>query len=321
MPCWVSLVFGASAVLLLSCSPGTIRHTSDPLGGRLPAAIVVQEEITGSVFNRPLARPGGLAVDKYDNLYVCDQGNNRILKFDTGLIPIREAGGYGSDDGLFKLPVDIIVDGDNRVLVSDASNRRIQQFDTALFFRSQMRLEDPDDPLKFGSPSGIAVSRDGSLRIADHERNDLIFLNNAGVFEEIVGDLGYRGGQLYDPQGVAVDKEDNVYVCDAGNGRVAVYDKYGEYQRSIELDELERPVAIVIDESSRLWILDQQSSRIFLCTPKGLPLISQPLQILGAKTPLEKTADMIFLNDGRLVISDSGNNRLLECTVVLGVGK
>ena len=320
MPRWFGLVSGVVAVQLLSCSPGTIRRTPDFLGGRLPAAIIVQQEITGRILSLPLKRPSGMTVDFDGNLYVCDQGNNRIVKFSPDLQPARETGGYGDDGGLFKQPVDVIVDSDNRVMVSDAVNRRIQQFDTTLTYRSQMRLEDPDEPLKFGSPSGIAVTHDGSLRIADHERNDLIFLNNAGVFERIVGDLGYRGGQLDDPQGVAVDKEDNVFVCDAGNGRIAVYDKYGEFQRAIIIDGLERPVSAIIDGSDRLWILDQQSSRVFLCTLTGTLTIPQPLQLLGAKTPIENPADMTFLKDGRLVISDSGNDRLLVCTVVPGAG-
>lgn len=262
-----------------------------------------------------------MTVDVEGNLFVSDQGNNRIIKFNPNLTPVREIGGYGDDGGLFKQPVDVVVDNDNRVLVSDAANRRIQQLDTALIYRSQMRLEDPDEPLKFGAPSGIAVTRDGSLRIADHERSDLIFLNNAGVFEKIVGDLGYRGGQLSDPQGVVVDKDDNVFVCDAGNGRIAIYDKYGEFQRAIVIDGLERPVSVIIEGSDRLWILDQRSSRVFLCTRTGTPLIPQPLQILGAKTPIDQPADMTFLKDGRLVISDSGNNRLLVCKVVLGAGQ
>jgi len=320
MPRWFGLVSGVLTVQLLSCSPGTIRRTPDFLGGRLPAAIIVQQEITGRILSLPLKRPSGMTVDFDGNLYVCDQGNNRIVKFSPDLQPARETGGYGDDGGLFKQPVDVIVDSDNRVMVSDAVNRRIQQFDTTLTYRSQMRLEDPDEPLKFGSPSGIAVTHDGSLRIADHERNDLIFLNNAGVFERIVGDLGYRGGQLDDPQGVAVDKEDNVFVCDAGNGRIAVYDKYGEFQRAIIIDGLERPVSAIIDGSDRLWILDQQSSRVFLCTLTGTLTIPQPLQLLGAKTPIENPADMTFLKDGRLVISDSGNDRLLVCTVVPGAG-
>lgn len=315
------LVCGLFGSLLLSCAAGTVRRTLENHSDKLPVAVIVEREVSGFILNQTLKQPSGLAVDKFGFLYLCDQGNNRIIKFDSSFTPLREAGGYGSDEGLFKRPVEIVVDDDNRVLISDASNRRIQQLDTALYYRTQMRLEDSDDPLKFGSPSGLAVTHDGSLRIADNERDDLIFLTNNGVFEKLVGDLGYRGGQLADPQGVAVDRDDNVFVCDAGNGRIAMYDKYGEFQRSIEPDGLERPVAVLIDISDRLWILDQGLSAIFLCQADGKSLLSQPLQILGASRPIDSVVDMAFLQDGRLVISDSVNDRLLICKAVLGAAE
>jgi DNA-binding beta-propeller fold protein YncE len=320
MRLWLALTAGTYGSLLLSCAAGTVKQTSESIDSKLPVAVVVQQEISGYILSQTLKQPAGLAVDKFGYLYLCDQGNNRIIKFDSNLIPLREAGGYGNEDGLFKRPVDIVVDDDNRVLVSDASNRRIQQLDTALYYRTQMRLEDSDDPLKFGTPSGLAVTHDGSLRIADNERNDLIFLTNNGVFEKLVGDLGYRGGQLSDPQGVAVDREDNVFVCDAGNGRVAVYDKYAEFQRAISPEGLIRPVSILIDHSNRLWILDQSTNQIFLCRPDGKLSTTQPIPIFGANPPIEKVHGLAFLKDGRLLITDTGNNRLLVCKLVFGSG-
>ena len=315
---WHLLVCGLFGSLLLSCAAGTVKRISESQSDKLPVAVIVEREISGFILNQTLKQPSGLAVDKFGFLYLCDQGNNRIIKFDTNLTPLREAGGYGSDEGLFKGPIEIVVDDDNRVLISDAANRRIQQLDTALFYRTQMRLEDSDDPLKFGTPSGLAVTHDGSLRIADNERDDLIFLTNNGVFEKLVGDLGYRGGQLADPQGVAVDRDDNVFVCDAGNGRIAVYDKYGEFQRSIEPEGMVRPVSVLIDDSNRLWILDQGLSVIFLCRADGRPMIPQPLQILGASGPIDSAVDMAFLKDGRLIISENGGSRLLLCAIVDG---
>ena len=57
-------------------------------------------------------------------------------------------------------PQFIFVDESQGVLVSDAQNRRIERFTLDLVGIDQIVLDETDDPLKYGHPMGIALTRD-----------------------------------------------------------------------------------------------------------------------------------------------------------------
>ena len=74
--------------------------------------------------------PKGIAVDASAHLYVADDGNCRIQKFDSNGNFIGEWGRKGSDKGEFKFPKGIAVDASGYVYVTDDENHRIQKFDS-----------------------------------------------------------------------------------------------------------------------------------------------------------------------------------------------
>ena len=50
------------------------------------------------------------------------------------------------------------------------------------------------------------------------------------------GTPGAGPGQFKTPHGIAVDKNDNVYVADRGNNRIQVFNSTGKYLRETKLD-------------------------------------------------------------------------------------
>ena len=72
--------------------------------------------------------PGAVAVDSYGNVYVVDQLNNRIQKFDPDGIFITKWGSQGERDGQFTHPQGAALDSSGNVYVADGSNNRIQKF-------------------------------------------------------------------------------------------------------------------------------------------------------------------------------------------------
>jgi hypothetical protein len=66
--------------------------------------------------------------DLYGNIFICDTGNNRIVKTDKNGQMISSWGTYGSGDGQFKAPFDIATDSLGNVYVADTNNSRIQKF-------------------------------------------------------------------------------------------------------------------------------------------------------------------------------------------------
>ena len=69
-----------------------------------------------------------LAIDGDGNVYVSDQGNDRVQVFDAQGRFLRKWGIRGSGDGEFSQPQGLAIDGNGDVYVSDQSNHRILVF-------------------------------------------------------------------------------------------------------------------------------------------------------------------------------------------------
>ncbi|MDH3677079.1 MAG: 6-bladed beta-propeller, partial [Nitrosopumilus sp.] len=64
-----------------------------------------------------------------DNLYVVDQNNHRIQKFDSDGNFITKWGEEGTIEGQFLVPYGIAVDSKNNVYVTDVDRNIIQKFE------------------------------------------------------------------------------------------------------------------------------------------------------------------------------------------------
>jgi DNA-binding beta-propeller fold protein YncE len=81
--------------------------------------------------NGQFIHPLGIAVDfQGNNVYVVDNDNNRIQKFDSNGKYITRWGFEGSDNQQFSGPHGISVDLNDNVYVTDYNNNRIQKFDS-----------------------------------------------------------------------------------------------------------------------------------------------------------------------------------------------
>ncbi|HET6993418.1 MAG TPA: 6-bladed beta-propeller, partial [Chitinophagaceae bacterium] len=72
--------------------------------------------------------PTMLAVNKDSEVYVVDQHNHRIQKFDSNGNFILMWGRLGTGAGEFNYPYGIAIDSKGDVYVSDMNNNRIQKF-------------------------------------------------------------------------------------------------------------------------------------------------------------------------------------------------
>jgi gliding motility-associated-like protein len=130
--------------------------------------------------------PYGMVIDKAGNLYVTEEAGNKIRKI-----------------------------APNGQVTTVAGNGVVGHVDG------------PADKAEFSNPSGIAMDDDGNLYVSQDEGNYIRKITPAGVVSTIAGN-GLTGGAdgpganaSFDaPLGLAVDKDGNVYVCDAGSNRV-----------------------------------------------------------------------------------------------------
>ncbi|CAF1118061.1 unnamed protein product [Rotaria sordida] len=141
--------------------------------------------------------PWGVTTDSLSNMYICDQMNNRIQKFDADGRFLLEWGYEGEHQGQFYYPHFISVSG-NRVAVSDQLNHRIQIFDC--FGNYHYKLgEVGNEPGQFSCPFGVCIDANNHLVVADHDNNRVQFFDANGDIELV---LDQEANPLFNFQGV-----------------------------------------------------------------------------------------------------------------------
>lgn len=276
---------------------------------------MVVRELTGPLMGRPLRSPIGLTRDSRGFIYIVDAGNHRLLKLDSALNPIREQGGLGRAPGQLEGPRYITNDG-LQLLVAEATGQRIARFDLELHALEELSFFDETDPLKFGTPSGLAVLPYGELWIADQSRNRIAVFDNVGKFSRFVGDIGDSGGQLSSPEKLLLLDGERILVCDPGNRRLLAYDLFGTLSESITDPDLGTPVSVAVDSGGLHWVVDTQYDEVVLFSADWKRLSQFGPGLPGTNRELADPSDILILSPDRLLIADTGNDRVLECRLI-----
>jgi hypothetical protein len=201
--------------------------------------------------NSGLTSPSGLATDDQGVLYVADNVDHRIVRWDsrdqTASVLAGTTGqiGYAGDGGLAELarlnnPIGLAVDNDLRVLYfCDFSNNCVRSVDlltgviatiagTGHFGFNGDGL--PATQTQLAYPVAIAIDAIGRIFITD-QRNQRIRVvdSNTNLVETVAGcgriGAGGDGGPAVDaelnfPVGVVLDAAGNCYFVDQGNARI-----------------------------------------------------------------------------------------------------
>lgn len=165
------------------------------------------------VFNQPT----DVVVAPNGEIFVADghreTGNNRIVKFSKDGKFIKTWGHKGTGPGEFHEPHTIAMDSQGRLFVGDRVNNRIQIFDQDGKFLAEWK--------QFGRPSGIYITRDDTIYVADSESwgpdqpgiKKGIRVGNArtGQLTAFIEDLESTTDDHSGAEGVGVDAGGNVY--------------------------------------------------------------------------------------------------------------
>ena len=126
--------------------------------------------------------------------------------------------------GEFKNPVDVAVcPVTDRVVVTDPGNKRVHVFDASLKHIMNIEKDGNGEQLKW--PCGVDVNHAGEMIVSDYEANAVSVYNQNGSHSRQLP------GPWYSPWGIAVDINDDLYVCDGG--RIKVINTAGEIIRTI----------------------------------------------------------------------------------------
>ena len=154
--------------------------------------------------------PEGITVDAASNLYVADNGSNRVVIFsNTQNAPPAGAsasfvigqgsfgaGNAGTGSSGLKQPSDVVVDSLGNIYVADNANNRVMQYSSLVFL-----------PISGAAATGVVGQQTTGGTATNWNTPD---------------GLPTPEG-LSTPVGLYVDRQDTLYVGDAGNNRVAQF--------------------------------------------------------------------------------------------------
>ena len=126
-------------------------------------------------------------------------------------------------------------------------------------------------------------------------------------------------GELWQPAGLSVDKDGNLWVADGRNNRIQEFDAQGKYVASFghagaDPGGLNEPWGVAVDDEGYIYVADTWNHRIQKFSPDfgfvaswGVPGTdtSNPLNLFGPR-------DIAIAADGTLWVTDTGNQRVLH---------
>ena len=195
-----------------------------------------------------LSFPCGLAADRFGNLFLTDQGNQRLRKIDArGVITTIAGDGtpaFSGDGGpalraSLNEPSAVALDASGNVYIADYLNDRVRVVNnqsgiiTTIAGNGQhgddLPGQDnvPGASIRLGYPSALVVDGAGNLYISDHHNNCIRVVNlQNGQIRRIAGSARHAGetprgdggpalvADLDWPVGLALDAAGNLFIAD-----------------------------------------------------------------------------------------------------------
>jgi sugar lactone lactonase YvrE len=267
-----------------------------------------------------LRAPGDLALDAKGNIWLVDQGNNRVEKFDSKGNFLSKFGSYGSGAGQLHMPSAITIDSSGNLWIADTENSRIEEFGPDGKYLSQFGSVGTGNG-QLGRPEGLAIDSKGNIWVADTYNSRIQEFSGTGTFIKSFGSYGTGKGQFYNPTGIDFGAGDTLWVTDWSNNRVTELSSSGEVLREFGskgsgIGQFEHPDAVEADGTGRVWVADEGNNRIEAFSESGAYITQFGTK--GAEAgqfnfgfPIGVAGD----GKGHLWVSDPKNNRLQKWTI------
>ena len=189
-------------------------------------------------------------------------------------------------------------------------------------------------------PRDLALDKSGDIYIADGVRVRKV--NSAGTIQTVAGD-GYlnavgdfgtaTNAVLYQPSGVSLDTQGNLYIADTGTQRVRHVMPGGTITTiagtgtaasstnniSSVMATLNFPMGVAVDASGNLIISDTQNQRVRQVTAGIIQTVAGTgvagmgsANQLASQTQLNSPRSTCLATSGTLYVADTGNQRVLS---------
>lgn len=209
----------------------------------------------------PILKPyGGFA--GAGNIYVCDTGDNVVLKMDLATRKMRIIAPTGP--AAFKLPLNMARDTNGWLYIVDG-------------VRDQVLILDQNENLvaSIGAkgvmkPRDVAVSGE-RIYVSDLQNRCVHVLDKTArtnLFDIPRADEATNlECRLFQPINIALDGKGRLYVSDFGAYRVQVFDADGKYLRTIgkygdNFGEFARNKGVAVDHDNRVYVVDAAGQHV-----------------------------------------------------------
>jgi len=232
--------------------------------------------------------PEGIATDTAGDLFVAEPASATIRMVTpqgvvTTLAGSRGATGYTDGNGSaarFNGPSRLTADTNGNLYLTDTGNSAVRTVTRSgsvatLAGNGSCGSADGRGPLaRFCNPKGIALDGSGNLWVADTGNHTVRRIDPAGNVSTVAGSPGVCGSadgrgdaaRFCNPQDIAVDKWNNVYVVDTGNSTIRMIKPGGT-------------VSTLAGQAGRCGAIDGSPTVSRLCAPAGIAVEGNDLYI------------------------------------------
>ncbi|HUB67132.1 MAG TPA: NHL repeat-containing protein [Candidatus Methylacidiphilales bacterium] len=220
----------------------------------------------------------------------------------TAPVP-NNSGPKKGDLAQLSLPNAIAIDGHDNIYVADTDGHIIRKITPDGMVKTLAGVpynagfsDGMGSQARFNYPYGIAVSRDGTVYVADTNNQVIRKITPDGMVKTIAGRLGIKGGSdgpghsasFNRPFGLAVDDHGNVYVADASNcairkitpdGTVTTFagkasetkkPNAGSTDGKGDAARFAYPSSLATDHQGNIYVVDTNNYLVRKITPDGV---------------------------------------------------
>jgi DNA-binding beta-propeller fold protein YncE len=263
-----------------------------------------------------LQKPRAMAIDQQDRLYIVDM-TARIQVFDRDGNYLSGWRTPASQDGK---PTGLSFDRDGNLLVADTHYHRV------LFYRPDGTLLEERTlggvpgtaPGQFGLVTDAVQDSQRNYYVAEYGENDRIQkFSPTGQFILQWGGHGSGPGQFLRPQSLAIDQQDHLWVADACNHRIQVFETSPGGARLVRCwgeegslpGQLRYPYKLVLDDKGQVYVCEFGNHRVQKFSRDGRFLASWGT---SGREPGEVFNPWAIVQDslGRIHVLDTYNHRV-----------
>ena len=263
-----------------------------------------------------LQKPRAMAIDEQDRIYVVDM-TARIQVFDRDGNYLRGWRTPASDNGR---PTGLTIDNDGNLLVADTHYYRMLVYSPEGQLLNDRVLGGTlgRAPGEFGLVTDAVQDSRGNYYVAEYGEYDRIQkFTRDGEFIFQWGGHGDQPGEFLRPQNLAIDQNDHIWVADACNHRIQVFDATGNQAKLLKVwgeegnepGKLRYPYDLVLDGEGHIYVCEFGNHRVQKFTLDG-KFLGMWGNIGREEGELHNPWALVQDSKGRFHVLDTYNHRI-----------